>query len=1093
MKKYILLIATLLVTLGWSQTALASHFRYGTIYWRVPNPIAAPRTIEFTVQQAWRSSFLDCSELNFGDGQVSASCGGVQNIGAGVDANGNAYTLREYVVTHTYGGAQTDFLSFFEGCCRVAGLQNGADGSFRVETLVSLAAGNTGGPVSASPAIRQLQVGAVRTLFFPIFDPDGDASTCRLATNAEAGFTPATPSIPVGGAQPTVASVPGGCLVTWDVTSAVAGQQYVLHTVMESVHGGVTSSTQLDLIIEMTSPPPPICTGTGNFVADPGLPIAISTTGSQGLATNLTLSALNMPAGATLTPAPGSAAPSPFGSTFNWTPTVAQAGTTTIVVVNYTNLLNQTGTCFLTIQVPQCAGFGQACTVGVGACQASGTNVCAGPGLTVCSAIAGTPTAELCDNVDNNCNGQTDDNPTDIGQSCDTGLLGVCADSATTCQPGGVIACPVTTAPGALPELCNDALDSDCDGLLGNGCANDSDGDGLLDDDEIAIGTDPLDADSDDDGVSDGQEPQLDEDSDGDGLINALDPDSDNDGLYDGTELGYACDGPGTDALLGHCIADADQGATTTNPLDADSDDGGVEDGQEDLNGNGVVDIGETNPNAGNGADDVPLDSDGDGLTDAFENAIGSDPLDADSDDDGLLDGAEPNPADDTDGDGFINVLDPDSDDDGLFDGTETGNPCVDPPTDPAAASCIADGDAGATTTSPLDPDTDDGGVIDGDEDLDHDGVVDADETNPVLGNGDDDDSDGDGLSDVEEVAIGSDPLDADSDDDGVIDGDEPDFGEDTDDDGIINALDPDSDDDGLFDGTELGLDCENPATDVGEGFCVADGDAGATVTDPLDPDSDDGGVLDGDEDLDGDGVVDAGETNPTVGNGGDDDSDGDGLTNADEEGLGTDPLDGDSDDDGVIDGDEPAPGEDTDGDGIINALDPDSDDDGLFDGTELGLDCADPATDAASNNCIADADGGATVTDPLDADTDDGGVVDGTEDANHDGELDSGETDPTVGHGADDVPVTSECENDADCGGSDSGRVCDAATLVCIDGCRGEGGNGCPSPARRAPATTTASASARRTTRRPPTQRATACSAWRAPRSRRRQAPGCC
>jgi uncharacterized repeat protein (TIGR01451 family) len=37
-------------------------------------------------------------------------------------------------------------------------------------------------------------------------------------------------------------------------------------------------------------------------------------------------------------------------------------------------------------------------------------------------------------------------------------------------------------------------------------------------------------------------------------------------------------------------------------------------------------------------------------------------------------------------------------------------------------------------------------------------------------------------------------------------------------------------------------------------------------------------------------------------------------------------------------------------------------------------------------------------------------------------------------------------CTTDADCGGPKSGKVCDSAdTLKCIDGCRGQGGNGCP------------------------------------------------
>src|SRR5687768_15318320 len=54
----------------------------------------------------------------------------------------------------------------------------------------------------------------------------------------------------------------------------------------------------------------------------------------------------------------------------------------------------------------------------------------------------------------------------------------------------------------------------------------DRDGDGLSDSVELAIGTDPDDTDTDDDGVIDGKEPSFNVDTDGDGLINALDPDS---------------------------------------------------------------------------------------------------------------------------------------------------------------------------------------------------------------------------------------------------------------------------------------------------------------------------------------------------------------------------------------------------------------------------------------------------------------------------------------------------------------------------------------------------------------------------------------
>jgi uncharacterized repeat protein (TIGR01451 family)/MYXO-CTERM domain-containing protein len=255
----------------------------------------------------------------------------------------------------------------------------------------------------------------------------------------------------------------------------------------------------------------------------------------------------------------------------------------------------------------------------------------------------------------------------------------------------------------------------------------DTDGDGIYDDDETAIGTDPNDADSDDDGVPDGDEPDFDEDTDGDGLINALDPDSDNDGLFDGTELGITMPNADTDVNAGHFIPDADAGATTTDPLDADTDDGGVIDGAEDYNLDGAIDQGELDPN--DPSDDVnALDTDGDGLTDGTEMEIGTDPNDADSDDDGVLDGDEPNFSDDTDGDGDINALDQDSDGDGILDGTELGTDCSDPDT---GDDCVPDADGGEETTSPVNPDTDGGGVPDGEEDANHNGQIDEGERDP--------------------------------------------------------------------------------------------------------------------------------------------------------------------------------------------------------------------------------------------------------------------------------------------------------------------------------------------------------------------------
>ncbi len=370
---------------------------------------------------------------------------------------------------------------------------------------------------------------------------------------------------------------------------------------------------------------------------------------------------------------------------------------------------------------------GTMCSAGVGQCQTAGTIACDGMGGSACNAVAGSPQPEVCDGLDNNCDGTNDDGFA-LGQPCTSGL-GICvASGLSICDGMGGLGCDAV--PGQpQTEICGDALDSDCDGNPNNGC-DDADGDGLLDSEEDTIGTDKNDADSDDDGVPDGAEPLYDTDSDGDGLINALDPDSDDDGLLDGTELGLDCSDPATDPAAQSCIPDGDSGATVTDPLDADTDDGGVSDGAEDVNLDGVVDAGETDPTVGNGADDpLNLDTDGDGLSDGLETFLGTDPNDADTDNDGVIDGQEQNLSVDTDGDGQINALDPDSDDDGLLDGTELGLLCDNPDTD--ASVCVPDGDGGATKTSPLDPDTDDGGVDDGIEDANHNGVIDAGETDP--------------------------------------------------------------------------------------------------------------------------------------------------------------------------------------------------------------------------------------------------------------------------------------------------------------------------------------------------------------------------
>jgi len=127
-----------------------------------------------------------------------------------------------------------------------------------------------------------------------------------------------------------------------------------------------------------------------------------------------------------------------------------------------------------------------------------------------------------------------------------------------------------------------------------------------------------------------------------------------------------------------------------------------------------------------NNAEEVALgtdieneDTDSDGLADGAEVALGTDPLDADSDDDGLIDGLESNPGSDDDGDGAINALDPDRDNDGLSDGVEqtiAGNPNSAAPDGDADNDGLTNIDEVARGTNPVDRDTDDDGLWDGTE-----------------------------------------------------------------------------------------------------------------------------------------------------------------------------------------------------------------------------------------------------------------------------------------------------------------------------------------------------------------------------------------
>ncbi|MEQ1566338.1 MAG: MYXO-CTERM sorting domain-containing protein [Myxococcota bacterium] len=497
----------------------------------------------------------------------------------------------------------------------------------------------------------------------------------------------------------------------------------------------------------------------------------------------------------------------------------------------------------------------------------------------------------------------------------------------------------------------------------------DTDRDGLTDPEELAIGTDPAEWDSDGDKVDDRTEavdPAAPRDTDDDGAIDPLDPDDDQDGIPTLTEGVADLDADEVPDYLdpdddGDGAATADEPGFGTDPRDPDSDDDGAEDGVE----------------LEHGADPLDPDTDDDTLLDGAE--LDTDPLDADTDDDGWADAAEPGTDPtrfDTDGDGLGDGLElgvvegvaagVSSPGGRPFAGTDPGFvPDADPAstTDPTLADHDADGlldgeedpdgafvgtiggtgTAGAGDTDPNDEDTDDDGLLDGaelgdprDTDSDDGGVDDgteetADHTDPTDPADDATaDPDADGWSNAEELGASTDRYDPDTDDDGLTDPLDPDpLDADRDDDGLSDSeesdtdpFDPDTDDDGLPDGLELGRDPVPGGVSDGEGLAYA-GSQGypgdqdpSTTTDPLDPDSDADTLLDGLEDsnhdgrwiasLGGTGTQGSGETDPSGV-----DTDSDGLGDGEERALGTSPIDLDTDDGSVDDGAEVARGTD--------------------------------------------------------------------------------------------------------------------------------------------------------------------------------------
>jgi Thermolysin metallopeptidase, alpha-helical domain/Bacterial TSP3 repeat len=352
-----------------------------------------------------------------------------------------------------------------------------------------------------------------------------------------------------------------------------------------------------------------------------------------------------------------------------------------------------------------------------------------------------------------------------------------------------------------------DGMDNDWESYYGLNpsdsadAAQDNDGDGLNNLQEFDAGSDPHSMDTDNDGLNDAREVNIHN-------TNPASNDSDNDSLGDAAEIRTHHTNPNLSDSDSDGLSDADEIYTYgTHPVVSDTDHDHLGDGFEVKYG--------FDPLARRG--EAHQDSDGDHLKNRKEFLLGSNPLVADTDADGLNDGRELRRT-------KTDLLNNDTDGDRMLDGWEVSHGLN--PHDVSDGSGDPDNDnlinlwESVRFTDPNNSDSDGDGLSDGDE-------VHIHHTEPHLADTDSDDLD----DNIELNTHGTDPSNPDTDGDALSDGAEINLYE-------SDPLNPDTDGDKMTDGweTQYGLNLTFPYDHVGD----LDGDGWTNqqefeyLTDPL-------------------------------------------------------------------------------------------------------------------------------------------------------------------------------------------------------------------------------------------------------------------
>ncbi|WP_419244284.1 GEVED domain-containing protein [Photobacterium leiognathi subsp. mandapamensis] len=245
--KLFIVFAIFLFITAFSSSSHASHWRGGAMTW-VSSDMDGDgirNDVTVTLKTACR---------------IGASCqGGVslspsisptsQTITVDQEVNG-AYRLEVQEFVFKNLDLNTTYTAAYNSCCRIAGLQNNANGNWSIQSTILLKDGNRS-PLIDMPILYQVPQrytdGTVLVNYqklIPALDPDGDTTKFRMANTSELG----------GGVNPGGMSIDENTgLLTWTNSGNLTAGLYSAGIVVEDYddQGNMKSKTHYDIMWEL--------------------------------------------------------------------------------------------------------------------------------------------------------------------------------------------------------------------------------------------------------------------------------------------------------------------------------------------------------------------------------------------------------------------------------------------------------------------------------------------------------------------------------------------------------------------------------------------------------------------------------------------------------------------------------------------------------------------------------------------------------------------------------------------------------------------------------------------------------------------------